>query len=246
MLCDDPSGNEIELFDLTTKINEITGGNTSLKVQFFRSQSEALANSNPITNITSFANTINSQTLFVSVTNTTTNCVNYTTLTLRVMPLPQPNSSPTPLQLCDSSTNNLGIATFDLTLAENEIKNGDMSLALEYYTNKIDAESGNTSNKIGNPSQFINTTVNQNIYVRVSTSPANPNDIKCATVVTLPIKVNLLPSFNNVSNYVLCEPNTDGFMTFDLSNKTLEMLTTVSNPNDYSISYFVSQANCYN
>ncbi len=246
MLCDDASGNEIELFDLTTKINEITGGNTSLKVQFFRSQSEALANSNPITNITSFANTINSQTLFVSVTNTSTNCTSYTTLTLRVMPLPKPNTTPTTLQLCDSSTNNLGTATFDLTLAENEIKNGDVSLVLEYYTNKIDAESGNTSNRISNPSQFTNTTVNQNIYVRVSTSPANPNDIKCATVVTLPLKVNLLPGFNNVSNYVLCEPNTDGFMTFDFSNKTVEMLNTVSNPNDYKISYFDSQVNAIN
>ena len=246
MLCDDASGNEIELFDLTTKINEITGGNTSLKVQFFRSQSEALANSNPITNITSFANTINSQTFFVSVTNTSTNCTIYTTLTLRVMPLPKPNTTPTTLQLCDSSTNNLGTATFDLTLAENEIKNGDVSLVLEYYTNKIDAESGNTSNRISNPSQFTNTTVNQNIYVRVSTSPANPNDIKCATVVTLPLKVNLLPGFNNVSNYVLCEPNTDGFMTFDFSNKTVEMLNTVSNPNDYKISYFDSQVNAIN
>nr|WP_315147738.1 T9SS type B sorting domain-containing protein [uncultured Flavobacterium sp.] len=246
MLCDDASGNEIELFDLTTKINEITGGNTSLKVQFFRLQSEAIANANPITNITSFANTINSQTLFVSVTNTTTNCTSYTTLTLRVMPLPKPNTTPTTLQLCDNSTNNLGTATFDLTLAENEMKNGDMSLVLEYYTNKIDAEGGNTSNRIGNPSQFTNTTVNQNIYVRVSTSPANPNDIKCATVVTLPLKVNLLPGFNNVSNYVLCEPNTDGFMTFDFSNKTVEMLNTVSNPNDYKISYFDSQVNAIN
>ncbi len=65
-LCDvnDP-GDEREVFNLTTRIREITGGNPTVSVSFYLSFSDAQAGTNAITNPTAFTNTENPQDIYI-------------------------------------------------------------------------------------------------------------------------------------------------------------------------------------
>ena len=68
------NGSNIATFDLTSKIPEITNGNTDLVVTFYESSEDAQANVSPIINPTSNQNIVNLQNIFVRVQDLTTGC----------------------------------------------------------------------------------------------------------------------------------------------------------------------------
>ncbi|MGC4042083.1 MAG: PKD domain-containing protein [Flavobacterium sp.] len=76
-------------FDLTVKNNEITGGQAGMTVTYFPNPSSTIAIPNP----TAYTNAIPAvQTLGVMVTNAQ-GCRSYTTLDIRVLPIPVPNTN---------------------------------------------------------------------------------------------------------------------------------------------------------
>ncbi|MCO6148738.1 hypothetical protein NHE85_11665, partial [Flavobacterium sp. NRK1] len=75
----------------------------------------------------------NPKTLFVKVT-TQDGCVSYTTLTIKVLPLPTPDTTPDALVLCDDNGDGDGVEEFDLTQAAADIKNNGSNYILTYYT----------------------------------------------------------------------------------------------------------------
>lgn len=79
--CDD-GGNEI--YDLTKADATITASDTNLKVDYYKSQLEAEGDINRILNPTAYLNNPAIPELYARVTNTSTNCVNYTTVQLDV------------------------------------------------------------------------------------------------------------------------------------------------------------------
>ena len=68
------NGSNIATVDLTSKIPEITNGNTDLVVTFYESSEDAQANVSPIINPTSNQNIVNLQNIFVRVQDLTTGC----------------------------------------------------------------------------------------------------------------------------------------------------------------------------
>ncbi len=94
-LCDDlgEPNDGSTAFDLTVKDDEITGGAPGVGIQYFESQADADGNVSAINPATAYENTSNPQTIYVRVTDGNTLCADTTvTLTLRVLPNPQPNS----------------------------------------------------------------------------------------------------------------------------------------------------------
>ena len=89
-LCDDEVADEITVFDLTIKDDEITGGNPDWTVTYYETEEDAQSGTNAIetpetyTNTAVAGNTANPQTLFVSVANAE-GCLSYTTLTLSLI-----------------------------------------------------------------------------------------------------------------------------------------------------------------
>ncbi|MCC1498401.1 hypothetical protein, partial [Alcanivorax sp. 1008] len=76
----------------------------------------------------------------------------------------------------------------------------------------------------------------ETIYVRVT------NDVTgCFTVVDFGITVNPLPEVVAVTDFILCELNTDGFDTFDLESKDEEVLGG-QDPLQFAVSYHASLA----
>ncbi|MBF8151624.1 hypothetical protein ITJ86_17145, partial [Winogradskyella sp. F6397] len=143
-VCDDlgeTPGDEITSFDLTVKDNEITGGNASWSVAYYETNAEAQSQTNVIPDPTAYVNTsingsgANPQTLFAVVTDTDTGCVDFTTLTIRVLPNPTPTPSDQlpNIELCDDVNTGDGVEVFDLTENELLILNGEPGVTASYY-----------------------------------------------------------------------------------------------------------------
>ena len=252
-LCDDlgeSPGDEITEFDLTVKNNEITGGNPSWSVTYYETQADAQAGTNAIPDPMAYTNTsvggnpANPQTLYVVVTDTDTGCVDFTTLTIRVLPNPTPTPSDQlpELELCDDINTGDGVEEFDLVNTDNLeviILNGELGVTATYYEDPDDAEAG--VNAIPDPTAYTNTqSPEQIIYVRVT------NDITgCFTLVNFTIRVNPLPDVVAVTDFIACEVNNDGFYDFDLTTKDAEVLNG-QDPAEFTVTYHETQADADN
>ncbi|MFP5436993.1 MAG: T9SS type B sorting domain-containing protein, partial [Bacteroidia bacterium] len=155
-LCDENTpGDEQEQFDLTSKINEITGGVLGVNVTFYTSLTDAQAGINQITNPRTYTNTVRNgvESIFVRVADAVTDCYRIVLLDIRVSPLPQ-LTQPTADQLTVCDTDGSGYGQFDLTTLEDIMINNGVNLTLAFYHTAYDADHG--LNAITNPAAYTN------------------------------------------------------------------------------------------
>src|SRR5690606_33377711 len=140
-VCDDvaPGPNPTAVFDLTIKDAEITGGNPDYTVAYFVTQADQLANTNAIEDPTAYTSLSPAQTLYVAVSGSATGCRSFTTLTIRVLPLPTPRADLSNLGLAACDEQNAATGEFDLTVNETYMANGDANLSFAYFTSLEDA-----------------------------------------------------------------------------------------------------------
>jgi len=241
-VCDNGTPDGITEIGLTIKDNEISGDNPAYTVTYYFDQADADAQINalviPYTN-----STPNMQTIFVGVQDTNTGCYDTTTLDLVVEQAPIANT-PTDLEYCDSDSDGFGV--FTLTDAEAEITGGASGISVTYHETPTDAI--NNVNALTSP--YNNIVVNtQTIYVRVESATIATD---CATFVDLILVVNPEPQIiqdADLTPFEVCDDNTDGFATFDLPIKELEILNLLDadttndlDPALYNISYYLNMA----
>ncbi|SDR67155.1 gliding motility-associated C-terminal domain-containing protein [Formosa sp. Hel1_31_208] len=238
-LCDDEIDDEITVFDLTVKDVEITGGEASWSVSYYETDVDAQAQTNAVdagayTNTSVNGLPANPQTLYVVVTDTDTGCVDFTTLTIRVLPNPTPTEVLPELVLCDDINPGDMEEVFDLTTNEVLLLNGEVGVTPSYHETLEDAEEG--INAIADPTMYTNTSTPQLIYVRVT------NDITgCYTIVNFTLLVNPLPDVVAVTDFIACELNNDGFYDFDLTLKDAEVLNG-QDATLFTVTYHETQA----
>ena len=242
-MCDDGPTSTLPqvVFDLTVKDDEIVGpGNIAAgyTVAYYVSQADQQAGINAITPATAFTNTSNAQTLYVAVTGPNpTNCRSFTTLTIRVIPLPVPLLDAPELIVCDDNAPT-GTEQFDLTVNETYIANGDGNMTFEYYTTYLDAQ--NQTNMINPPTAYEG--ASGIIYIRVMrTVQADYQGDFCYVIIEQVITVNPLPTLI-ADPYVVteCETNGDGFEIFDLSNISTTILAAPQVASDFTITYHLT------
>ena len=242
-MCDDGPTSTLPqvVFDLTVKNDEIVGpGNIAAgyTVAYYVSQADQQAGINAITPATAFTNTSNAQTLYVAVTGPNpTNCRSFTTLTIRVIPLPVPLLDAPELIVCDDNAPT-GTEQFDLTVNETYIANGDGNMTFEYYTTYLDAQ--NQTNMINPPTAYEG--ASGIIYIRVMrTVQADYQGDFCYVIIEQQITVNPLPVLIS-DPYVVteCETNGDGFEIFDLSNISTTILAAPQVASDFTITYHLT------
>jgi len=249
--CDDDANpnDQFTNFDLTVR----TIAPADHTLNYYPSLGQAQSNTNEITTITNYTNTAPAvQTLGVKIT-TPAGCVSYTTLNVRVLPIPEPldPSAATPEMVlpaeCENGTNS-GQQILDLTLNEAYIKNGETTLELHYFPTLTDLE--NNTNELLTPNAALvgDTTLTGDPidlvqYVYIAVSSPNYTDYTgrdCFEIIKQGYIINPLPTVNTIT-YRLCETAPiDQTEVFDLTTQTSDLLagnaTTPSST--YSLSYY--------
>ncbi|MEO7173456.1 MAG: hypothetical protein ABIW86_11650, partial [Flavobacterium sp.] len=180
-------------FDLTVKNTEINQG-TGYTVTYYPSLADAQNNINAISLADSMAY-INIpaavQTLGVVVT-TPSGCKSITTLDIRVLPIPTPNTTPRPLApKCDDNNPGDMVEYFDLTANAAYIMNGDPNLTLHYFPTQAAAEANNTALEFIPPTNAL---VGTNVWIRVENNRIDYQGNHCYVLVEQPLTVNPLPA----------------------------------------------------
>jgi gliding motility-associated-like protein len=220
-LCDDASGDEIEIFELSTKDADVLASvpDSSYTMSYHLTATDAQTGTNAVSG--SFQNTSNPQTIFVRIEDIINGCLAFQNFDLVVNPLPV-ITSPTILIECDDTTAD-GFTTIDLSQKDNEITNGNLDLAVTYHFTQNDAEDG--INAI--PLPYVNTNPNETLYVNVTNTITG-----CSITTILNIEVINNPVINTDEHYIdACDEDLDGFALFDLTliiDDVLEGLTGVN------------------
>jgi len=197
-----------------------------------------------ISNPSSYINFSNPQTIFYTVTNNSTGCIVYKTLTLQVLPVPTPNTnlSGLPITVCDLNSD--GFETIDLTINSSYILNGDANVSLHYF-NTLNEALLNT-NEILNPTAA---NVNGNVWIRVeSILIMDSNNNYCYSIVEQPIYINTLPILIAPPEFSTCDNDgvNDGYYSFSLSSLIPFILGQSQNPSNYSVTFYDTLANAQN
>ncbi|WP_179009274.1 T9SS type B sorting domain-containing protein [Winogradskyella forsetii] len=224
-ICDDETADEITVFDLTMKNDEVTGGEASWSVAYYETLANAqdevdAVNAEAYTNTAIGTAEANPQTLVAVVTDTDTGCTDMVTLTIRVLPNPTPTASDLlpNIERCYEENTGDGEEEFDLTENEDLIRNGENGVTITYHETEDAANAG--TDAIPDPTQYTNTgTPTQEIYVRMTKDATG-----CYALVDFTIEVNPLPEVVAVTDFIQCELFTDGTDTFDLGTKDAEVL----------------------
>ena len=194
----------------------------------------------------------NSQRVYVrveNIANTDCNAISddsagstFTSFELIVDATPVVVTPPLDINRCDEDR--AGFLDFDLITDQTpQILSGlDPSLdttvfEVLYFDNLSDAELNTTSAIIANPYR-VNTSSNPTIYARVH----NINNTTCYSTVDFKLKVTDTPTPTQPTVYRICDDTASGSdidqkSLFLLNTKDAEILATVTNPGEYTISY---------
>ena len=233
VLCDDVSGDGVEVFDLGTKVPEIVGTQIGMVVTFFFDEAAANAGTAPLPYI--YTNQVPyAQTIVAVVTNPATGCVSRTFLDLRVSPIPTPMPPTENYTVCDADGD--GYAVFDLTTLTQDIIDGAPGVSVTYYETETNAQNGNTG--ILDETTFQNSVAfMQTIWVRIEN-----DDTGCFRIFPIVLEVKAAPVVPALSDLTVCDTNQDGFAPFNLNLQT--PIIQAANPGGtYTIRYYVSLAN---
>ena len=238
-LCDDDLNgstltDQISTFDLTTREDEITGGDPTLSVSWYETPADELAD-NPIVDPTAYQNReippapLNPQTIIARVTSDL-GCKVTTTLTLVVNPNPSP-VTPTPLEVCDDD--NDGFAVFTLEDKDVEIIGGEPGVGVLYFLTQVDAQIGDPGAILVSP--YANVVANlQTVWARVENATTG-----CYSIVALDLVVNPLPDAPVVPGFgdlTSCDGDGSGVAIFNLEDNSA-FVYGLQDPLDYDISY---------
>lgn len=205
-------------FDLTTKDSEVIGAQTRpIIVSYHLSEQDAI-NNVPTPNSNAYFS--NSKTIYVRAQfDDNSNgvldpreCVN-TDMSFELIVNPNPVlTTPDTIRICNDQIN----TTYDLTVRENQITNGNTSITLTYYETPLDL-TNNTP--IPDPTAYINTLLDRDIVVLATGANS------CTSTTTLSLKTILYENLNRTPLPIEeCEIDNNGFDFFDLTLREVEIL----------------------
>jgi gliding motility-associated-like protein len=241
--CDDDIDGYTE-FNLTEANETISANYTTEVFTYHLTLSDAQANSNALTNPTTYTNLNPSAApdiLYVRI-ETTEGCYRTTQLNLIVSTTQIPPNFQLQYEVCDDAVIDgdyrNGIATFDFSDADAQISAIFVqTITITYYETLEDALA--ETNAITDTSNFRNdgSPNNQTIFVRVE-NDADNSCIGLGEHITL--TVNQLPDENDVADIELCSDTAD-IATIDLSQFDAEVIGSQI-PVDFTITYHEAQS----
>ncbi len=214
-LCDNTGQDGTESFDLTIKEPEIltTVPPANYSITYYPTQNDADNETNAFP--TTITNTTSPQEIFVRVLDTDNGCLAFTSFNLIVNELPIIND-PAPIDICDNDSD--GFAQIDLTASNDEITGMNPLYGVTYHTSQSDADN-NINPIIG---EYTNLSPTETVFVRVINTETG-----CVNGTTLDINVSVPPAITIPDRNLVdaCDPEHDGFATFDLTQIIAEYTT---------------------
>jgi len=198
---------------------------------------DAQAGINIINNIFSYTNITNPQVIYVRVTHNTTGCFDVVSLKLIVNPLPVVPMPVPAYSLCDYTGLPL-YEEFDLSTKIPEIIGTTTGLNVTFYFSQADAQAGVAGTEL--PLLYTNQVPTvQTIFVRVENTTTH-----CFSVTAMDLRVEPLPVLVMPTAAVMvCDTNSNGFSSFDLTALIPNMLN--GEPN-VAVSFYETQTNAEN
>jgi len=196
--------------DLSTFDALVTEGQTGYTVTYFESEADANANTNALPNF--YTNTQNPVTVYPRIRFNETGCASVNAFQINVLPAPISNQ-PTDIVVCDDDQDAISIV--NLTSKISELVDDTTNINISFYTSISAAENGN--NPIDTPEAYSTNT--QTIFARIENTITG-----CYSTENFEIIVNTLPTFIPISNYKVCEQNSDGIGEFIFATKDTEIL----------------------
>ena len=136
----------------------------------------------------------------MKVTNPSTGCSSFTSLTLAVTPVPSLAQNLEPLQVCDPD--NDGFAEFDLAAAIPDILNGEPDVTITFHLTQADADLGINAISSTQPFGSINPD-QQTLYVRAgNTGPNGINGTGCFDTRPLDLIVTPSPEIQELNDLI--------------------------------------------
>ena len=180
------------VFNINQLLDDITGGNPQVNVDYYLSQADADTESNPIEG-DAFENFVNPQVIIARITNPSTGCFDFCEVSLEVS-LTETNDAS--LTACDDDGQEDGFTSFQLSDADGIVLAGaPVGLEVVYYQTYNDALVEN--NPLG--STFTNTVAyNQTIYARVE------NNNACFGISEVQLTVFELPNIETQAETLYC------------------------------------------
>ncbi|MBR9845302.1 MAG: T9SS type B sorting domain-containing protein [Algicola sp.] len=239
--CDDgiDIADGIATFDFSsvdTEVEAMFPSGQQLTINYYRNESDALSEVNPIVDISNYQNIgyPNTQNIFIRVDSTVDNdCLGFGDyITLFVDPRPL-IAGPVIIEQCDE--NNDGTVSFDTSGIAFELLQGQTEAITISYTDELGNDYGST---LPNP-----ITISQpilNIFATMTaTNPNNPNG-GCSVESTIALVIDNGAVANPVSDFIVCDDNNDGVFAFDTSN--IEA-TILNGQTATTVSYFDENGN---
>lgn len=216
--CDDAtdgdSTNGISEFDFSTVNSEIEAMfpiGQQLIINYYRNQADALAENNPVLNISNYRNDgyPNKQNIFIRVDSAVNNdCLglgHHITLHVEKQPVANPVIIP---EQCDDDGDSM--YAFSTTNVETTILNGQTGMTVSYW------------DKLGNPlssplpNPFL--TSSQIITARVTNATSQDLDGACFDEITISFNVDAAAVAYPIEDIMACDEDNDGLFEFDTSN----------------------------
>jgi gliding motility-associated-like protein len=223
--CDTDTDGSIS-FDLTVAEFEVLAiRQDDTIVTYYENEDDLNAGANPITDPTDYTNVTNPQIVYISITNTISNCSANVPIEL-IVDLPPTIADISVFETCTNEDN-----FYDLNETVTPLIGNQQNVAISFYTSLMDAES--MTNPLNTDYTFV--TNSDTIYIR-----AEFTDTNCVNYDSFTIQVNPLPVINSIPNLEACDDDFDLILSFDLSQQTTLILGS-QNPNDFTVSYFTSE-----
>lgn len=223
--CADSNGNAS--FALSSQNSHILQGLNANEyiISYYISAEDAKNNTNAIAAINAFVS--HGQQIFVRVTKTTNDCINFTQFTLVVTPGLEIPEVPG-LQSCDTGIQD-GSAVFNLSQQSAALLIGHEGAEVAYFLGQNDAD--NNVNAISAITNFTNTSNPQTIFARVSDG--------CYGTSSFTLTVLPAPFTPSLPELQACESEDNkGFANFDLSKQESILLQGQLN---VEISYYSNE-----
>ncbi|RNC84904.1 MAG: gliding motility-associated C-terminal domain-containing protein [Winogradskyella sp.] len=191
--CDEdgtPDGRTI--FNISELNDTITNANPNFTVDYYLNITDATAETNAI-DATNYTNVSSPQLITARVTDTTSGCFSFSTVTLEVSATAANDAY---IGVCDTDGDEDGFTLFDLSLADDQVLDGlPAGLDLVYYETLDDAlvEQNPLPNDYTNEVAF-----NQTIFVRVE------NDNNCYGINEVALEVLTLPNVETEFETLYC------------------------------------------